>query len=56
MQSRNSEGKLKIVALMTNYTLHHEDIWASGCEDEVLLTTALVSGEWSTSLSCRFTP
>jgi hypothetical protein len=50
------KGKIKLSLCLTNSTLHHEDVWGSGCIDHIFFTLALVGGERSASRPCCFTP
>jgi hypothetical protein len=50
------KGKLKLSLCWTNWALRHEGVWGSEYTDLLLLTSALLGGEWSTSRLGRFTP
>jgi hypothetical protein len=47
---------VKLSLCLTNYALHHECVWVSGCIDPHFLDLVISGGEWSASRSGRFTP
>jgi hypothetical protein len=47
--------KVNLPTCITNWALGHECAWRMGCIIHVILTSALVGGEWSASWICHFT-